>query len=82
VREPHEWDIAHLEGATLIPVNEITERAHELNTADEMVVYCKAGTRSARAVQQLQMLGFRKLHNLRGGINGWAAMIDPAMPQY
>ncbi len=82
VREPHEWDIAHLEGATLIPVNDITERAHELSTADDIVVYCKAGTRSARAVQQLQMLGFRKLHNLRGGINAWANQVDPTMPSY
>ncbi len=82
VREAHEWDIAHLEGATLIPVNDVTERAHELSTADDIVVYCKAGTRSARAVQQLQMLGFRKLHNLRGGINAWAAQVDPTMPSY
>jgi sulfur-carrier protein adenylyltransferase/sulfurtransferase len=82
VREPHEWEIAHLEGATLIPVNEVQERAHELSTADEIVLYCKSGVRSARAVQQLQMLGFRKLHNLRGGINAWADQVDPSMPTY
>ncbi len=82
VREPHEWEIAHLEGATLIPPSQIPERVHELSTADEIVLYCKTGVRSARAVQQLQMLGFRKLHNLRGGITAWAQYVDPTMPQY
>ncbi|HET6314127.1 MAG TPA: molybdopterin-synthase adenylyltransferase MoeB [Chloroflexia bacterium] len=82
VREPHEWDITHLEGAKLIPVNQVTAHAHELSTADEMVVYCKAGTRSARAVNELRQLGFRKLWNLRGGINAWAEDVDPSLPRY
>ena len=82
VREPHEWDIAHLEGAKLIPVNQVTAHAHELSTADEMVVYCKGGTRSARAVNELRQLGFRKLWNLRGGINAWAEDVDPSLPRY
>ena len=50
VREQNEWNIAHLEGAKLVPVNSITQRASELNTADEMVIYCKRGIRSARAL--------------------------------
>ncbi len=82
VREPHEWEIAHLEGATPIPVNQLQERAHELSTADEIVLYCKTGVRSARAVQQLQMFGFRKLHNLKGGITAWANDVDQTMARY
>ncbi|MDQ3706334.1 MAG: molybdopterin-synthase adenylyltransferase MoeB, partial [Chloroflexota bacterium] len=82
VREPHEWNIAHLEGAKLIPVNQVTAHVHELSTADEMVVYCKGGTRSARAVNELRQLGFRKLWNLRGGINAWAEEVDPSLPRY
>jgi adenylyltransferase/sulfurtransferase len=82
VREPHEWDIAHLDGATLIPVNSVTARANELSTADEIVVYCKSGVRSARAVIQLRQLGFRKLWNLKGGINAWAEDVDPSVPTY
>ena len=82
VREPHEWDIAHLDGATLIPVNSVTARASELSTADEIVVYCKSGVRSARAVSQLRQLGFRKLWNLKGGINAWAEDVDPSVPRY
>jgi molybdopterin/thiamine biosynthesis adenylyltransferase/rhodanese-related sulfurtransferase/molybdopterin converting factor small subunit len=82
VREPHEWDIAHLDGATLIPVSQITARANELSTADEIVLYCKGGTRSARALNELRDLGFRKLKNLRGGINAWSQEVDPSVPLY
>jgi len=82
VREPHEWEIGHLEGATLIPVGQVQARAGELSTADEIVVYCKAGTRSARAVQELRSLGFRKLKNLKGGINAWSEDVDPRIPKY
>ncbi len=82
VREPNEWNIAHLEGARLIPVNTITQHVHELSTADEIVLYCKAGTRSARALGQLREMGFRKLWNLSGGINAWAEQVDPSIPRY
>jgi adenylyltransferase/sulfurtransferase len=82
VREPNEWQISRLEGATLVPVNSLIERVGELSTADEIVVYCKGGTRSARAVNELRQLGFRKLWNLRGGINAWAEEVDPSVPRY
>ena len=73
VRELNEWNIAHLEGAKLVPVNSITQRASESNTADEIVIYCKSGIRSARALNELRRgLGFRKLWNLKGGITAWA----------
>jgi adenylyltransferase/sulfurtransferase len=82
VREPHEWSIAHLEGAKLIPLHSISQRVHEISTADEIVLYCKAGTRSATAMSQLQALGFRKLWNLKGGIDSWAEEVDPSLPRY
>jgi sulfur-carrier protein adenylyltransferase/sulfurtransferase len=82
VREPHEWDIAHLEGALLIPQGELPARMNELDSSDEIVVYCKSGSRSARAVSLLREAGFRRLKNLRGGINGWAREVDPSMPEY
>ncbi len=82
VREPVEWEIARLPNAKLIPRGELPARLNELNTADEMVVYCKTGARSAMAVQFLKQVGFRKLKNLRGGIDAWARQVDPSMPQY
>jgi adenylyltransferase/sulfurtransferase len=84
VREPHEWQISNLGefGARLIPLAQLAERVHELDSSKEYVVHCKMGGRSAKAVAQLMQMGFRKLHNLAGGINAWAGEIDPKMPRY
>lgn len=84
VREPHEWEIVNLEhwGARLIPKGEILQRAHELSLHADVVVHCRTGVRSAEVVHQLQSLGFKRLWNLAGGINRWAAEIEPALPQY
>ncbi len=82
VREPHEWAISHLEGALLIPQGDLPTRMSELNTADEIVLYCRSGERSALALNLLHDAGFRRLKNLVGGVNAWARMIDPTMPQY
>ncbi len=82
VREPHEWDICHLLEATLIPEGDITARMNELDTADEIVLYCRTGIRSARALNQLRDSGFTKLRNLVGGLHGWADEVDPSIPKY
>lgn len=82
VREPHEWDIGHLPGATLIPVNELPNRLNELDSAVEMVVYCRSGARSGRAVDLLRQSGFRKLKNMVGGTLRWSDDVDPALPKY
>ncbi len=82
VREPHEWDIAHIEGAHLIPLGELAARVHELDSADPIVLYCKTGARSARALEFLRGIGYRKLKNLKGGINAWAREVDPRLPTY
>jgi sulfur-carrier protein adenylyltransferase/sulfurtransferase len=82
VREPHEWEIVHFPDAKLIPRGDLPERIHELDTADEIVVHCKTGVRSAQALSFLRQAGFRKVKNLRGGIDAWARDIDPSMPRY
>ena len=82
VREPMEWEIAHLNKAILMPVAQVPSRVNELSTADEIVVYCKAGPRSARIVNFLREMGFRKVKNLVGGIDAWADVADPTMPRY
>jgi len=82
VREPHELEISCLEGATLIPLGQLAARLSELDSAEEMVVFCKGGTRSARALELLASAGFRKAKNLKGGINAWAREIDPRLPVY
>lgn len=82
VREPHEWDIVHMEGAHLIPLGELAARVHELDSADPIVLYCKTGARSARALEFLRGIGYRKLKNLKGGINAWAREVDPRLPTY
>ncbi|MFZ6028086.1 MAG: molybdopterin-synthase adenylyltransferase MoeB [Chloroflexota bacterium] len=82
VREPHELEISAIEGATLIPLGQLASRLSELDTAQEMVVFCKAGTRSARALELLVSAGFRKVQNLEGGINAWAEEVDSRLPVY
>ena len=82
VREPHELQISSIEGAELFPLGGLAARLHELDSADEMVVFCKTGARSARAVELLAGAGFRKQKNLRGGINAWARDVDTSLPVY
>ncbi len=82
VREPHELEISRLEGAELIPLGQLAARLSELDSAEEMVVFCKSGGRSARALELLVSAGFRKVKNLRGGINAWAREVDPRLPVY
>ena len=65
-----------------IPLGALAARLSELDSAREMVVFCKGGTRSARALELLVSAGFRKVKNLQGGINAWAREIDPQLPLY
>ncbi len=82
VREPHELQISALTQAELIPLGALAARMHELDSAESIVLMCKSGTRSARALELLAGAGFRKLKNLRGGINAWAAEVDTSLPIY
>jgi sulfur-carrier protein adenylyltransferase/sulfurtransferase len=82
VREANEWEIGHLPGAVRISVNELPSRLNELDTARDMVVYCRSGVRSRRAIETLRGAGFRKLKNMTGGILRWSEEVDPSIPQY
>ena len=82
VREPHELAISSLRGAVNIPLGQLAARLSELDSAREMVVFCKSGTRSARALELLVSAGFKKVKNLKGGINDWAREVDASLPVY
>jgi sulfur-carrier protein adenylyltransferase/sulfurtransferase len=81
VREPFEYKIAQI-GGHLIPLNDLPRRMNELNTAQEIVIHCKSGGRSQKAAEFLARNGFRKLHNLAGGITAWSNDVDPKVPKY
>jgi adenylyltransferase/sulfurtransferase len=82
VREPGEYEICRIDGAKLIPLGDLPSRVNELDTADEIVVHCHHGIRSLRATKLLRNMGFRKVKNLKGGIDEWALNYDPLMPRY
>jgi molybdopterin/thiamine biosynthesis adenylyltransferase/rhodanese-related sulfurtransferase/molybdopterin converting factor small subunit len=82
VREPHEFAICSLPDSVKIPLGTLPQNLNKLSTADEIVVHCKMGGRSAKAVQLLRDAGFKKVRNLAGGIDRWAAEIEPGMPRY
>jgi sulfur-carrier protein adenylyltransferase/sulfurtransferase len=81
VREPNEYQICNI-GGHLIPLNDLPNRVHELDSSREIVVHCKMGGRSAKAVAFLQQSGFTKVHNLAGGITAWSDRVDPKVPKY
>jgi adenylyltransferase/sulfurtransferase len=81
VREPFEYEIARIDGAKLIPLREIAERANELGN-EEIVVHCHSGMRSAQAVELLRKAGLTNVSNLEGGIDAWSEEIDPTVPRY
>jgi sulfur-carrier protein adenylyltransferase/sulfurtransferase len=80
VREPQEYEVGKISGSKLIPLGDLPQRLHELDSAREIVVHCKMGGRSARACKILYDAGFRKLKNVAGGIDAWSAEIDPSVP--
>jgi adenylyltransferase/sulfurtransferase len=83
VRDPHEWEISDIGAATHhIPKGQVLEHLGELDTAREIVVYCKTGGRSADVVQMLKEHGYARLKNMAGGINAWARQVDPSLPTY
>ena len=82
VREPHEAAIARIEGSRLIPLNDLPARVSELDSTDSIVAYCHHGLRSASATAFLRSAGFRKVHNLSGGIDHWAVQVDPSLARY
>jgi adenylyltransferase/sulfurtransferase len=82
VREPDEWAVNRIEGATLIPLATLPKKARELDPSTEIVAYCKMGSRSEQAVYFLRRLGFPRAKNLVGGIDEWIRRVDPSLPTY
>jgi molybdopterin/thiamine biosynthesis adenylyltransferase/rhodanese-related sulfurtransferase/molybdopterin converting factor small subunit len=82
VREPHEVQICRIEPSSLLPLGEVPRRFEELDRTREMVVYCRSGARSGRAVAFLRKNGFDRALNLRGGILEWIDKVDPTQPKY
>ncbi|MEU1984939.1 adenylyltransferase/sulfurtransferase MoeZ [Nocardia sp. NPDC019395] len=84
VREPVEWDIVHIEGATLIPKDRILsgEALSELPQNRKIVLHCKTGVRSAEALAALKRAGFADATHLQGGVIAWAHQVDPSLPVY
>lgn len=82
VREPEEAAICSLPGSLLIPMGELPRRLAELDPDAETVVYCHHGIRSAHVIAHLEMQGFPRLTNLRGGIEAWARDVEPSMRRY
>ncbi len=82
VREPHEYEIAHIEGAKLIPLGELPNRLHELDGHAEIVTHCHKGVRSMKALEILKGAGFAKVRSLKGGIDAWSVNVDAGVPRY
>ena len=82
VREPQEYQICAIPGSTLIPLGELPGRLAELEGRRNIVVHCKSGVRSAKAVKLLREAGFSDTVNLKGGILAWIDRVDPSLPKY
>ena len=82
VREPQEFEICRIPGSVLIPLGDLPSRLSELEGRDDMIVHCKSGVRSGKAVRLLREAGYSKARNLKGGILAWINRIDPTLPKY
>jgi rhodanese-related sulfurtransferase len=81
VREPWEFELARIEGSTLIPMYRLEERFTELDPGSETVVICHHGNRSAYVTQALQRVGFKNVLNLQGGLDAYS-FVDESVPRY
>ena len=82
VREPVEWEICSLPNSVRIPRGEVRKRLGEVDSAKDVIVYCRSGVHSGAITNFLLEMGFDRVRNMRGGILAWANEIDPAMPVY
>ena len=82
VREPYEWEIAHIPGARLVPLATLAEVVPTLDPGREYVVLCHHGARSALAVHAMRAAGLRGARNLAGGIDRWSLEVDPSVGRY
>ncbi len=82
VRTLEEIAICRIDGSMVIPLPELSDRLGELDPSRSIVVHCKSGVRSAKAITLLNAAGFTKLKNLKGGVLGWIKEVDPSLPSY
>ena len=82
VREPWEFELCQIAGSRHIPMHLIPLRSQELDAERDIVVICHHGARSMQVAMFLENRGFASVHNLSGGVNGWAMNVDPAMRRY
>jgi adenylyltransferase/sulfurtransferase len=82
VRNPEEFQIGRIPGSTLLPLPALPQRFRELDPDRELIVHCKSGMRSQKAIDFLRSQGFTKLVNVKGGILAWSERIDPSVPKY
>jgi molybdopterin/thiamine biosynthesis adenylyltransferase/rhodanese-related sulfurtransferase len=82
IREPHEHAICTIPGAELIPAAQFIQRLGEFDPATEIVVHCKSGGRSGRAVDMMKARGFTNARNLTGGVLAWIDQVDPTQRKY
>ncbi|MGH7290001.1 MAG: rhodanese-like domain-containing protein [Myxococcota bacterium] len=83
-RNAHEHALAHIDGARLVPMDEIAARLEELREFEDqmVVVYCHHGRRSMNVTMAMRRYGFPNVKSMTGGIHQWSQEIDPAVPQY
>ena len=82
VREPYEYQIAHVKGTVLLPLSQLVRRFRELDPNQMLYLHCKVGARSMQALQFLREQGFQSLKNVKGGIDAWSNEIDSSVPRY
>ena len=82
VREPDEYEIAHVEGVPLLPLSQIQQRFTELDPNQQYYLHCKAGVRSLKALHFLREQGFKYLKSVKGGIGAWSDEIDHKVAKY
>ena len=82
VREPDEYEIAHVKGVPLLPLSQIQQRFTELDPNQQYYLHCKTGVRSMKALEFLREQGFKYVKSVKGGITAWSDEIDSNVPRY
>ena len=82
VREPWEYEKAHIEGALFIPMREVPARLAQIDEAKQVVAICHHSGRSMQVAMFLEKNGFANVHNLSGGMEAWSTTVDPSVPRY
>jgi rhodanese-related sulfurtransferase len=82
VREPHEYELCHIEGAVLIPMGSIPANLQKLDTDEDVICFCHHGMRSLDVANWLRTRGVNSAKSMAGGIDRWSLEIDPSVPRY